>query len=60
VHTFEHSYQILSVAFDGSGERIFAGTLDDGIMVFDLKEREPAPFGAPLLARGLQDAACRD
>jgi Prp8 binding protein len=40
VHTFEHSYQILSVSFDGTGERIFAGTLDDGIMVFDLKERE--------------------
>jgi len=40
VHTFEHSYQILSVAFDGNGERAFAGTLDDTIMVFDLKERE--------------------
>merc|ERR1719446_952504 len=40
VHTFEHNYQVLSVAFDGSGEGCFAGTLDDSVLMFDLKQRE--------------------
>lgn len=40
VHTFEHSYQVLAVSFDATGERVFAGTLDDNIMVFDMKQRE--------------------
>jgi Prp8 binding protein len=35
VGTLEHSYQILSVEFSESDERIFAGTIDDSILVID-------------------------
>uniref|UniRef100_A0A0G4I8M8 Uncharacterized protein n=1 Tax=Chromera velia CCMP2878 TaxID=1169474 RepID=A0A0G4I8M8_9ALVE len=40
VRTFEHSYQILSVCFDDTAERIFAGSLDDTIRVFDIRRGE--------------------
>ena len=35
VGTFEHSYQILSVEFSESDDRIFAGALDDCIVIID-------------------------
>jgi len=40
VHTFEHQYQILSVCFDDTGERIFAGSLDNTVICYDMKTRE--------------------
>lgn len=41
--TFEHSYQILSVDSSESGDRIFAGTIDDSVLVLD-----PRNLSAPL------------
>jgi len=35
VNTFEHSYQILSVDSSEDGNRIFAGTIDDSILMLD-------------------------
>eukprot|EP01071_Lankesteria_metandrocarpae_P002071 Lankesteria_metandrocarpae@DN2057_c0_g1_i1.p1 len=37
---FEHPYQILSVAFDDSTERVIAGTLDHRIMCFDMRSEK--------------------
>ena len=36
--TFEHSYQILSIDSSESGDRIFAGTIDDSILVLDTRK----------------------
>ena len=38
VGTFEHSYQILSVDTSESGDRIFAGTIDDSVLVLDARK----------------------
>ena len=40
VGTFEHSYQILSVDTSESGDRIFAGTIDDSVLVLDPRNLE--------------------
>lgn len=40
VSTFEHSYQILSVDCTDSGDRIFAGTLDDSVVILDWRKME--------------------
>ncbi|PFH34086.1 U5 snRNP-specific protein [Besnoitia besnoiti] len=37
VKKYEHQYQILSVALDGHGGRVFAGSLDNTIRVYDLR-----------------------
>ncbi|EPR61158.1 U5 snRNP-specific protein [Toxoplasma gondii GAB2-2007-GAL-DOM2] len=37
VKKYEHQYQILSVALDGHGGRVFAGCLDNTIRVYDLR-----------------------
>lgn len=38
--TFEHTYQILSVAMDRSSNRIFSASLDSTIRVYDLRRGE--------------------
>jgi len=43
VHTWEHQYQMLSVSFDDTAERVFAGSLDNEIYVFDMRKREELP-----------------
>lgn len=35
VGTFEHSYQILSVEMSDNGDRVFAGAIDDSILILD-------------------------
>jgi Prp8 binding protein len=35
VGTFEHSYQVLSVELSESSDRVFAGTIDDSILILD-------------------------
>lgn len=44
VGTYEHSYQILSVEATSIGDRVFAGSIDDSILVLD-----PRKFDEPLL-----------
>eukprot|EP00921_Rhytidocystis_pertsovi_P016735 GHVQ01026371.1.p1 GENE.GHVQ01026371.1~~GHVQ01026371.1.p1 ORF type:complete len:357 (-),score=38.09 GHVQ01026371.1:266-1336(-) len=36
VKTFEHQYQILSVTFDDSAERVFSGSLDNTIRIYNM------------------------
>jgi len=43
VHTFEHQYQILAVSFDDSAERIFSGSLDNTVLVYDMRMRDADP-----------------
>mmetsp|Transcript_9259 Transcript_9259/g.16678 ORF Transcript_9259/g.16678 Transcript_9259/m.16678 type:complete len:352 (-) Transcript_9259:129-1184(-) len=43
VHTFEHQYQILAVSFDDPAERIFSGSLDNTILVYDMRMRDADP-----------------
>merc|ERR1712194_542523 len=43
VHTFEHQYQILAVPFDDSAERIFSGSLDNTVLVYDMRMRDADP-----------------
>lgn len=43
VHTFEHQYQILAVSFDDTAERIFAGSLDNNILIYDMRRRDADP-----------------
>jgi len=38
VKTFEHQYQILAVSFDDVSERIFAGSIDNCIRVYNLRK----------------------
>ena len=40
VGTFEHSYQILSVDCSENGDRIFAGTIDDSVLMLDSRKLE--------------------
>ncbi|CEM38977.1 unnamed protein product [Vitrella brassicaformis CCMP3155] len=40
VNSYEHQYQILAVTFDDSAERVFAGSLDNTIRVFDMRRGE--------------------
>jgi Prp8 binding protein len=40
--TFEHSYQILSVDCSESGDRVFAGTIDDCVLVLDARKLDSA------------------
>jgi WD40 repeat protein len=35
VHSFEHQYQILSVCFDDLSGKVFAGSLDNTVRVYD-------------------------
>eukprot|EP00918_Siedleckia_nematoides_P061244 GHVU01133677.1.p1 GENE.GHVU01133677.1~~GHVU01133677.1.p1 ORF type:complete len:323 (+),score=28.30 GHVU01133677.1:2774-3742(+) len=37
VKTIEHQYQILSVCFDDTGERVFSGSLDNSVRIFDVR-----------------------
>nr|CEL69790.1 TPA: U5 snRNP-specific protein [Neospora caninum Liverpool] len=37
IKKYEHQYQILSVALDGHGGRVFSGCLDNTIRVYDLR-----------------------
>merc|ERR1712227_678387 len=39
VHTFEHQYQILAVSFDDPAERIFSGSLDNTVLIYDADAR---------------------
>lgn len=43
VHTFEHQYQILAVSFDDTAERIFAGCLDNTVLIYDMRMRDADP-----------------
>ncbi|CAJ1368082.1 unnamed protein product, partial [Effrenium voratum] len=43
VHTFEHQYQILAVSFDDTAERIFSGSLDNTVLVYDMRMRDQDP-----------------
>uniref|UniRef100_A0A7S1B0Q9 Uncharacterized protein n=1 Tax=Noctiluca scintillans TaxID=2966 RepID=A0A7S1B0Q9_NOCSC len=43
VYTFEHQYQILAVSFDDQSERIFSGSLDNTILIYDMRKREAEP-----------------
>ena len=36
--TFEHSYQILSVDCSENGDRVFAGTIDDSVLILDSRK----------------------
>jgi len=38
VKTFEHQYQILAVSFDDSSERVFSGSIDNTIRVYDMRK----------------------
>lgn len=38
--TFEHQYQILAVSFDDTSERIFAGSLDNTVLIYDFRKRD--------------------
>lgn len=40
VHTFEHQYQILAVSFDDTAERIFSGSLDNTVLIYDMRMRD--------------------
>lgn len=40
VHTWEHPYQMLSVTFDDSGQRVFAGSLDNNVYCYDIRAKE--------------------
>jgi len=42
-HTFEHQYQMLAVTFDDTAERIFAGSLDNTILVYDVRKKGEEP-----------------
>jgi len=44
VHTFEHQYQMLAVHFDDTSDRVFAGSLDNNIYVFDVRKRGEEPM----------------
>ena len=39
MHSFDHQYQILSVCFDDTTEKIFAGSLDNTVRVWDIRQR---------------------
>lgn len=39
VHSFDHQYQILACTFDDTCEKIFAGSLDDTVRVWDVRQR---------------------
>jgi len=43
VHTFEHQYQILAVSFDDTAERIFSGSLDNTVLIYDMRMRDAEP-----------------
>eukprot|EP00435_Cladocopium_sp_Y103_P024005 s1312_g5.t2 len=43
VHTFEHQYQILAVSFDDTAERIFSGSLDNTVLIYDMRMRDQDP-----------------
>jgi len=43
VHTFEHQYQILAVSFDDASERIFSGSLDNTVLIYDMRMRDADP-----------------
>jgi Prp8 binding protein len=43
VHTFEHQYQILAVSFDDTAERIFSGSLDNSVLIYDMRMRDADP-----------------
>eukprot|EP00811_Abedinium_folium_P036574 NODE_9271_length_1435_cov_29.198777.p1 GENE.NODE_9271_length_1435_cov_29.198777~~NODE_9271_length_1435_cov_29.198777.p1 ORF type:complete len:372 (+),score=73.42 NODE_9271_length_1435_cov_29.198777:61-1116(+) len=43
VHTFEHQYQILAVTFDNTAERIFSGSLDNTVLIYDMRMRTADP-----------------
>lgn len=43
VHTFEHQYQILAVSFDDTSERIFSGSLDNTVLIYDMRMRDADP-----------------
>merc|ERR1712194_902671 len=43
VHTFEHQYQILAVSFDDTAERIFSGSLDNTVLIYDMRMRDNDP-----------------
>jgi len=43
VHTFEHQYQILAVSFDDTSERIFSGSLDNSVLIYDMRMRDAEP-----------------
>jgi len=36
--TFEHQYQIVAVSFDDVAERVFAGSIDNSIRIFNLRK----------------------
>lgn len=42
--TFEHSYQILSVETADNGDRIFAGAIDDSVLVLDPRKLDEPLF----------------
>lgn len=44
VGTYEHSYQVLSVEATNNGDRVFAGAIDDSVLVLD-----PRKLDEPLL-----------
>jgi len=43
VHTWEHQYQILAVSFDDTAERVFAGSLDNNVLIYDMRNRDADP-----------------
>ncbi len=40
VHQFEESYQITSVSFNDTSDKVFAGGIDNQIKVYDLRKQE--------------------
>eukprot|EP00396_MALV-II-16_sp_LP-1_P000111 gene111-338_t len=40
VHSFDHGYQILACTFDDTAEKIFAGSLDNTVRVWDCRTRK--------------------
>ncbi len=55
--TMEHSYQILSLDTSPDGNRIYAGTIDDSVLVCDVRNME-SPVEVISSPEGYMDSVC--